>query len=37
MQTVHTEEVPPRLGKIIFATIGWSRNKRAALMNRVME
>src|SRR5438874_10205314 len=35
MQVFHTAGVPPSLGRIILAIIGWTRNKSVALTNSV--
>jgi hypothetical protein len=35
MQVFHTAGVPPRSGRIIFPTMGWTRNSRVALTNIV--
>src|SRR5262245_2281937 len=35
MQVFQTAGVPPRRGRTIFPTIGWTRNRRVALTNRV--
>src|SRR5262249_54347119 len=37
MQVFHTAGVPPSSGRIIFPTIGWSKNRSAALKNSVRE
>jgi hypothetical protein len=37
MQVVQTAVVPARTGKVILANIGYIRNSRAALTNRVRE
>jgi hypothetical protein len=35
MHVFQTAGVPPNNGRIIFPTIGWTRNKRVALTNSV--
>jgi len=37
MQVFQTEGVPPKSGKSILATIGWTQNSKAALTKSVME
>jgi hypothetical protein len=36
MQVFQTAGVPPRRGSIILATIGWTKKRRVALVNKVM-